>query len=100
MVLRVFLITLVAVLNCGLSRVAAAPRYFRIFPPTTFREPQDSLPRENKSRLLLLTESEIKEEDLQESRPIAPNWVGSPPAAVAPAGIEETLPTEPEGGQA
>ena len=145
MVLRVFLVTLLAVLNFGLPRVYAAPRDFRIFPPTTFQEPQGrvtdcparecgnkcfgvipcrvavqfstvatpqsherrsvgrglpfrvySLPREKKSRLLLLTESGIKEEDLQESRPIAPDWVGSPPAAVAPAGIEGTLPTEPE----
>ena len=146
LVSRVLLITLLAVLNFGLSRVSAAPRDFRTFPPTTFREPQGratewparefgdkcfgvlpcgvvvhystvaapqsherrsvgqglpfleySLPRGERSRLLLLTESDIKEEDLQESRPIAPGWMGSPPAAVAPAGTEGTLPTEPEG---
>ena len=146
---RVLLITLLAVLNFGLSRVSAAPRDFRTFTPTTFREPQGratecparecgdkcsgvlpcgvavhystvagpqnherrsvgrglpfleySLPRGERSRLLLLTESDIKEEDLQESRPIAPDWVGSPPGAVAPVGTEGTLPAEPEGKSA
>lgn len=149
LVSRVLLITLLAVLNFGLSRVSAAPRDFRTFTPTTFREPQgraaecparecgdkcsgallcgiavhystvagpqnherrsvgrglpfleDSLPRGERSRLLLLTESDIKEEDLQESRPIAPGWMGSPPAAVAPVGTEGTLPAGPEGESA
>ncbi len=59
-----------------------------------------SLQRGERSRHLVLTQSGIKEEDLQESRPIAPGWMGSPPAAVAPAGTEETLPTEPEGESA
>ncbi|MCZ6623815.1 MAG: tetratricopeptide repeat protein [Deltaproteobacteria bacterium] len=59
-----------------------------------------SLPRGERSRLLLLTESDIKEEDLQESRPIAPGWMGSPPARVAPTGTEGTLPAEPEGESA
>lgn len=149
MVSRVLLITLLATLNFGLSRVSAAPRDFWTFPPITFREPQGratectarecgdkcsgvpscgvavhyftvaasqsrerrfvgrglpfrvySLPRGERSSLLLLTESDIKEEDLQESRPIAPGWMGFPPAAVAPAGTKGTLPTEPEGESA
>lgn len=56
-----------------------------------------TLPHEGRPSHLLLTESDIKEEDLQESRPIAPGWMGSPPAAVAPTVREGTLPAGPEG---
>jgi hypothetical protein len=44
----------------------------------------------------LLAEDDIKEEDLQEDRYLAPARMGFPPVPIVPSVPEEILPTEPE----
>ncbi len=55
-----------------------------------------SLPHEGRPHPLVLAEGEIKEEDLQEDRSLAPGWMGSPRVPIVPSVPEEILPAEPE----
>ena len=80
---------LLAALSFSLPRASSEPPEHRALAPL---EDSPSPP--------VLRQSDIKEEDLQDSRSLAPGWMGPPPAPIAPAVPEETLPVEPEGRSA
>ncbi|MFQ5540386.1 MAG: hypothetical protein ACE5FB_08265, partial [Candidatus Binatia bacterium] len=92
LVLRVLLITLLAASSFVFSRASAESRDYRDLTPEVH-----SLPSEGRPNPHVLAEGDIIEEELQENRPLAPGWMGSPPAPIVPVVPEGTLPAEPEG---